>query len=146
MNMPGHDSHLALPGRDDTRAIGTDKNIILALAVPVDVDHIPHRDPLGNTYDYLNTFIDGFDNCIGRKGGRHKNQRCIGASLARGLGHGIEHRNAVCCLPSFSGSDSCDDRSAAAGEFLAILLTLPGMKTTFTACDSLNENTRLLID
>ena len=56
------------------------------------LDHVEHRDALGDADDQRDLGVDRLEDRIGGVGRRHVDHGGGGAGLGDGLGHGVEHR------------------------------------------------------
>ena len=66
MDVTGHDADLALLGRDDARAVGTDESgFVLLDESRLDSDHILGGDTFSNTYSKRNFGFDGVKDGVG---------------------------------------------------------------------------------
>ena len=70
---------------------------------------------------------------------RHEDQRGVALGLLHGIGHRVEHGDALDLLPSLSGCDPGDD-------LRSISLALGRMERTFLARNPLHHHPRILID
>src|SRR4029078_4338989 len=96
MDVAGHDADLALVGRDDAGAVRADEARLAALFAEAfgDLDHVEHRDALGDRDDELDARVDGFDDRFGGARRRDVDHRRVAAGLLARFGARAEPRSA----------------------------------------------------
>ncbi len=107
-----HDADLALVGRQDARAVRPDQARLGALQRLLHLDHVEHRNAFGDADDQFDLGIDGFQDRVGREGGRHVDGRRGGAGLRLGFGDGVEHRQFQVGRATLAGRDAADHLGA----------------------------------
>ena len=71
MDVAGHDADLAFVRRDDTGAVGSDQPRLRARKRALHLDHVEHRNALGDADDQRQFGVDRLQNGVGRVGRRH---------------------------------------------------------------------------
>ncbi len=96
VDIAGHDADLALAGRDDAGAVGTDQPGVgpMCLQVGHCAGHVDDRDALGDRDDQRDPGVGRLHDRVGRERRRHEDHRGVGAGLLHRLGHGVEDRDA----------------------------------------------------
>src|SRR5512133_1664846 len=139
VDIAGHDADLALAGGNHARAVGADQTGLLALHVLFDLDHVQHRDALGDAADQFDAGVDGLHDGVGGEGGRDVDDGGGGAGLFYGFDDGVVDGKAV------------DDCAALAGRYAAdhlgaVVAGPLGMKEAGGAGDPLGDDFGVLID
>src|SRR5690606_36671820 len=97
VDVARHDADLDLARRDDARAVRADEErpaALLAHAV-AHLDHVAHRDALGDADDEVEVGLHGLPDRRGGEGRRDVDHRRVHARLLLGLGDGGEDGNAL---------------------------------------------------
>ena len=102
--MTRHDANLALPWRDDSRAIRSNQTAVRKLDTVPHLQHVIDRDPLGNGNHQSDSGIDCLQYRVSGKGWRHENCAGIGGRGIDRLPHGIENRNSLMLGSTLTGS------------------------------------------
>src|SRR6185295_10954090 len=95
--------------RDDTWAVRPNQADVAAAESALDLDHVIDRDALGNADHELDAGIGSFQNRIGTKRRRDKDQRRVALSILHRIAHRIEHRNAFYLLPRLTRRHTGND-------------------------------------
>ena len=69
----------------------------------MNLDHVEGWNAFGDADDQLDPGVGSFQNGIGRKRGRDKNHRGVGASLLSCFSDGIENGSPSCVVPPLPG-------------------------------------------
>src|SRR3990172_4967835 len=105
MDKARHDPDLALLRVDDPGAVRPYEPALFSCHEPFGLDHIHHRDPLGNTDDQGDLRLYRFHDGICGKWRRDKDHRDIGPCRIHSLPDCIEYRDALKLSPALAGSD-----------------------------------------
>src|SRR5215207_3089603 len=103
------DADVRLPRRQRAGAVRPEHRDALRADVVVDPQHLVGREPLSDADHGLDARVDRLVDGVGREAGRNEDHRRVRASLARRLGHGVEHRDALDLTSAFPGRDAGDD-------------------------------------
>ena len=112
MHGTGHDADLAGTGRDDARTVRSDQHGLRLAQHGLDLQHVKHRDTLGDAHNQPDAGGGGLEDRIGGKRGRHVDHGGISAGGEHGLAHGVEHRQPEVGLASLAGRDAADQLRA----------------------------------
>ena len=136
----GHDPDLALSGRDDARAIRPDQARTGGADEILDLDHVQHRDAFADADDQGDAGQRRFDDGVGGKRGRHKNDRHIGRRFALTASSTVLKTgfSRWICPPLPGVMPPTTLR--------AVFDHLRGMKSAFAAGKTLNNHSRFFID
>src|SRR5665811_1630722 len=134
-----HDADLAFARRHHARAIGADQPRFRAGERALDLDHVHHRDALGDADDERDLGLDRFANRIGRAGRRHINHGGVAAGLLARFGHGVEHRQIEMGGAAFAGRGAADHLGAVGNRLL-------GMECSILAGETLADDLGVLVD
>src|SRR5206468_1740350 len=93
-DVTGHYADLALARSEHARAIGTDQTRLRAGQRPLDLDHVEHRNALGDRDDQRHLRINRLQDRIRREGRRDIDDGRRRAGLLDRLMNRIEHREA----------------------------------------------------
>ncbi len=110
--LRGDDPDVRLAGREHARAVGADQPGAGVLGLPVDAQHVEHRDSLGDRDDRLDPGVDGLLDRRRGEAGRDEDHRRVGPALGTGLGDRVEDRHAVDVLAALAGRDAGDEVGA----------------------------------
>src|SRR6185369_327594 len=139
VNMTRHDSDLAFAGRDDSGTIRTNQSSFSIAEIGKRAHHIQRRDSFGDAHCERKLSVGGFHYRVGGKRRWNVDYTRVGASLSDCISEGIENGDAVVFGAAFS-------RRHAGNNLSAVCDHLSGVKGSLFACDSLNNNARILID
>ncbi len=138
VNVRGHDADLAFAGRNDSRTVRADQARAAVLQKLPCANHIERRDAFGDADDQFDFRIGRFHDRVGRKRGRHKNHRGIGAGFVRCLLHSIENGPAFVRGAAFARRNAADNLRAISGAGL-------GMERAFAPSQTLHDQSSSLI-
>ena len=143
VDVARHDADLALARRDDARAVRADqlhrRRRVRAERAP-HLDHVQHRDALGDADDELDARVDRLEDRVGRAGRRHEDHRRVGAGLLHRLRRRCRTRGKPFVhLAALAGRDAGDDLGA-------VLAHLLGVERPGAAGDALDDELGLLAD
>ena len=138
VNGAWHNSDFGLLRRDNSRAIGANKDRVFTFQKPGHFDHIQYGNPLGNTHNDLETRRHCINYCITRKGWWDKDTGRIYPFLLHSLLDSIENRHALNLLATFTG---CNPRSYCC----SVVKHLFCMKGTFTTSNTLYNHPGIFI-
>ena len=133
----GHNSDLALAGRNNSRTIRPDQPRAARLQELPGAHHVEHGNAFGDADDQFDLGIGGFHDGVGGERRRNKNDRSIGAGLVHGFLHGVEHRPAFVRGAAFAGSHAADDLRAVFGAGF-------GVERSFAAGEALHDDASLI--
>ena len=139
MDAAGHDADLAFARGDDARAIRTNKFGPVCAQRGFHVEHIQHRDSLGDADNDFDARIRRFQNRVRSKRCRHIDHRRAGSGHAGRVAHGIENRQSQMRLPALT-------RCHTADHFGAVRQRLFGMKRALLAGETLANHLGILVD
>src|SRR5262249_450594 len=90
VDVAWHDADLALARGDDAGAVRPDQHAARVLAAQgrLDLDHIVHRDALGDADDDLDAGVSRFEDRVGRERRRYIDHGGVGAGLGNGVVYG----------------------------------------------------------
>src|SRR5262249_13461825 len=131
-------AHLAFAGRDDSRAVGTDKASFLEVHGGGGANHVDYGNALGDADDQRQVGVGSFQNGIGRVGWRNEDNRSIGSGRFHGFRDGVENGALEMFAPAFS-------RSYATDYVGAVLNHLLRMERSFAAGKTLHEDACFLV-
>ncbi len=103
------------------------------------LQHVQHRNALGDADDDLDAGIRRLEDRIGREGGRHVDHAGIGAGLAHRVVHGVEHRPVEVLLAALARRDAADQLGAV-GDGLF------GVEGALLAGEALADDLGVLVD
>src|SRR5580765_1455657 len=138
MNEARHDADFRFIDCDNTGTVGSDQSDILPTKRALDLDHVVHRNAFSNTDHELDARICRFQDRIGTKRRRHKNERGVALGFLHGIAHRIEHRNAFDLLPRLTRRHTRDD-------LRSVSLALRRMERAFLPRNPLHHHPRILI-
>src|SRR5690606_7227216 len=140
VDVPRHDSDLALARGDDAGAVRADQHdVVVAGQRILDPQHVQHRDALGDGDDDLDARIGGFQDRVGRVRRRHVDDGGIGAGVGDRIGHGVEHRQAQVLGAALAGGHAAHD--------LGAVLDHPfGVEGALGAGEALDDDLGVLVD
>ena len=125
---------LAAAGGDDAGAVRSQQSGLLAFHGALRLDHVLHRDELGDADDQIQFGIDRLEDGIGRHRGRNEHDRNGGSGLGGGLEAGIEDGDLVFeGLAALAGHHAGDNLGA-------ILQAQPGVLRAEPARDALHHH------
>src|SRR5262245_22134039 len=139
MNVPRHDSDLALSGRDYSRTVWPDQSSSAIAEIVEGSDHINRRYAFGYANRERQTGIRRFHDGVGGEGGRNIDRTCIRSCFFYSLRKGVEDRHALVLRSPFS-------RRYAGDNVCSVRDHLTRMKRTFFPGDSLNYNASAFIN
>ncbi len=128
MNLAGHNAHLALARRNDTRAIGANQARAASAQHGRDANHVDGGNALGDAHGQWQTRIDGFENRIGRVRRRNENKRRVSAGFAHGVCHRIEYGNTFVLAATLARRHSRDDARTVSNHLLRVETSLAPRK------------------
>ena len=116
-----HDADLAFVRRHHARAVRPDQARASSLQRALDLDHVEHRDALGDADDQRDLGIDRLQDRVGGAGRRHVDDAGVGAGRRLRLGDGVEDRQAeVRSVPPLPGDDAADHLGAVGDRLLGM--------------------------
>src|SRR3569623_1880237 len=139
VNRARHDADLAFARRDHSRAVGADQPRIVRFQRRLHLEHVDHRNALGDAYDSSDAGVGGFQYRIGRVRCRHVDHGGVRLGGRDGVAHGIEHRPFEMELPALA-------RRYAADQLRAVFDGLLGVKRALLAGETLTDHARIFID
>src|SRR5208283_536996 len=139
MNAGRHDADLASSRRNNARAVRPDQSRVLGLQVLPCFHHVERWNAFSNADDQRNARVGGFHDRIRRARRRHEDHRRIRARL----GHCFAHR--IKDGPALMGRSALA-RSYAAHDLRSVGLRCFGVKRSFTARQSLHNQSRRFIN
>src|SRR5436189_176072 len=110
-----------------------------ALKARLHLEHVVHRDALGDAHDELDAGVGGFHDRVGRERRRHEDHRRVGARLGARLGDAVEHRNAFHHLAALA-------RRHPAHDLGAVVAAAEGVELALFAGDALDDETGVVVD
>src|SRR6476646_1082079 len=99
MNETRHDADLRFINGNDAGTVGANQSDFFPTKRALDLYHVVHWNAFGNANHKLDAGIAGFQNRIGTKRWRHKDQRGVALGLLDRVAHRIENRNTLDLLP-----------------------------------------------
>ena len=134
-----HSSGVSTPGQ-----LGPMRRERRAVERALHLDHVEHRNALGDGDDQRDAGVDGFEDGVGRERRRHVDGGRVGAGRRLGLGDGVEQRHVgelgVGVLgAALAGRDAADD-------FRAVGSRLLGVERALAAGDALADHLGRLVD
>ena len=133
-----HNADLGFTRRDNARTVGADQPRFRFADHTPHLDHVVGGDPLSDANDERKARIFGFEDGVGGKRRRDKNDGSVGACLIDCLGYGVEHR------PAFMHRASLARRHSTY-HFGPILGAAFGMEGPFLARDALHDEPRIFV-
>src|SRR4051794_5917244 len=106
--LSGDDADVGLAGREHAGAVRPHQPDPGLLRLPVGLQHVEHRNPLGDRDHRVHA---GLDRLVDRRGGearRHEDHRGVGASLLHRLLDRVEDGNALDVLTALAWRDTCN--------------------------------------
>src|SRR5713226_9339119 len=135
VNASGHDADLAFARRDDAGTIWADQARLRVAHGRGDAHHVERGNAFGDANDQRERGISGFENGVGGKCRRHKNDRSIRGGFTHGVGKGVEHGPVEMLRAAFA-------RGYAADYVRAVLDHLLRVKGAFAARKALHNEPR----
>ncbi len=129
---------LALPGRNNARAVGPDQARFGFADHAPHLDHVVGGDSLGDADDQRQPRVFGFEDGIGGKRRGHEDDGGVGSGLLDGLGNGVEDRPALVRGASLARRHSAHYLGPILGAAL-------GVEGAFLAGDALHDEPRVFV-
>ncbi len=121
MDVSWHDADLGLPRRDKSWTIRADQPAMAFIQSFFDLDHVQHRNPLGDADDQVNAVGDIFQHRVFGKFSGNINDRRIGAGRFFRFFDAVKYRYPLNALSALARRDPADD-------LCAVFLHLFGME------------------
>src|SRR5688572_20076265 len=139
VDVARHDADLALTRRDDAGTVRPDQAGVRTGEGALHLDHVEHRNPLGDADREIEAGIDRLDDRIGRERRRHIDDAGGGAGLGDRLGDGVEHRQVEMGGAAFARRDAAHHPGAVGDRLL-------GMEGALRAGEALADDLGVLVD
>src|SRR5713226_2101645 len=139
VNASGHDADFAFARRNDAGTIRADQARLRVAHGRGDAHHVERGNAFRDANDQGQRGISGFENSVGGKRRRHKNDTRVSASFAHGVGKGVEHGPVEMLRAAFA-------RGYAADYVRAVLDHLLRVKGAFAARKALHNEPRFFTD
>src|SRR5215510_6318659 len=95
MDEPRHDTDLCFIDRDHAGTVRTDQTDITSTERALHFYHVVHWDAFGDTNDQFDPSVSCFQNCIGAKRRRHKDERGVALLFLHRIADRIKDGNAL---------------------------------------------------
>src|SRR3569623_1155513 len=145
VDVARHDPDLARARRDDAGAVRADQRDGLARSAlhvaqgPLGPHHVQGGDPLGDADDHVDARGGRFQDGVGGARRRYVDAGGVGARLLHGVGHGVEHGEALVGLSALAGGD-------ADAHLRAVVARLRRVDRAGRARQALHQHLGVLVD
>src|SRR5712691_927035 len=138
VNASRHDADFAFARRDDAGTIRADQARLRVVHGRGDAHYVERGNAFGDANDQGQRDISGFENGVGGKRRRHKNDRSIRGGFAHRVGKGVKHGPVEMFRAALA-------RGYAADDVRAVLDHLLRVKGAFAAREALHDQSCVLV-